>query len=666
MRLLKVVCVLSMALSLYPAAFAADWLPIDQQALALKTPKLDPNADAEVLLWDVRLTDEVMGSNLRLGFVHYLRVKIYNDRGVESQGTVDLTWEGKGKVSDIAARTIKPDGSIIELKKNAIFDKTVAKSRDVKLKAKSFALPGVEPGAIIEYRYKEYRDDQLAHLLRLDFQRDIPTWHARYHIKPIQLPGFVMQAKPFQAAATPFTEEPQGYYMTEMRDIPAFKEEPRMPPSASVRPWLLIYYVKANRRVVEEKDVIREWETLAKELHKNFQDEIKPNGDIKKALPAILGDASTPREKLMRISRYCRTQIKRVFHDRDALSNDEQEQYLKKRKRGHSPSDTLKAGRGLSGDLNPLFASLAAAAGFDVRIARLPGRNSIFFEKSFPNIDLFARSNIAVNVEGEWLFFDPSAPYVTEGMLRWPEEGAAALVSDPKEPIFLTTPFSEPEKTVATRRATLTLGADGTLEGDVEVEYTGHLSVSRKSSYDALTPQERQDRLTEAVQDDLPEGTEVSKVEFESVTDPDKPFCYRYKIRIPGYAQVTGKRVFLQPAFFQKGNTAEFPTSTRVHDIHFSFAWTEKDDVTIQLPDGFSGSNVTEPQSIGFGEVGEYKVGLLINENGALHYRREFAFGRGGRVIFPKAAYQQLKTVFDKVHENDTQLVTITAQTAAN
>jgi hypothetical protein len=234
--------------------------------------------------------------------------------------------------------------------------------------------------------------------------------------------------------------------MTEMRDIPAYKAEPRMPPSASVPPWMFIYYVKTNRWVSNEKDVIKEWTNLAKELHSELQDEAKVSGDIKKALPPIIGDAATPRDKFARIARYCRTQIKNVFHDRDALSTDEREEYLKKRKRGHSPSDTLKEGRGTFGDINPLFASLAAGAGFDVRIARLPGRNSLFFDKSFPNIDLFERSNIVINLDGEWLFFDPSAPYVTEGMLRWPEEGAVALVSDPKEPIFLTTPFSEPEE----------------------------------------------------------------------------------------------------------------------------------------------------------------------------------------------------------------------------
>jgi len=259
MKLLRVVCILGIAFSLCPAAFTADWLLIDPRELALKTPKLDPNVDAEIILWDVRLTDELMSrTDLRLGFTHYFCIKVYNDRGVESQGTVDLSWEGKGQITDIQARTIKPDGTIVELKKDAIFDKTVAKSRDVKVRAKSFALPGFEPGAINRIPIQRVPGRSGRPSVKTRVQRDLPSWHGRYHIKPLQYPGFTMQAQPFQDAGSPFAQEAQGYYMTEMRDIPAYKAEPRMPPSASVRPWMFIYYVKTNRWVSNEKDVIKE------------------------------------------------------------------------------------------------------------------------------------------------------------------------------------------------------------------------------------------------------------------------------------------------------------------------------------------------------------------------------------------------------------------------
>jgi hypothetical protein len=42
---------------------------------------------------------------------------------------------------------------------------------------------------------------------------------------------------------------------------------------------------------------------------------------------------------------------------------------------------------------------------------------------------------------------------------------------------------------------------------------------------------------------------ELSDIRIENVTDPVKPFVYAYHVRVPGYAQRTGKRLFLQPAF---------------------------------------------------------------------------------------------------------------------
>src|SRR5437763_644265 len=43
--------------------------------------------------------------------------------GKEQQGTIDIPYFGKTSIMDIAGRTIKPDGSILELKKNTIFER---------------------------------------------------------------------------------------------------------------------------------------------------------------------------------------------------------------------------------------------------------------------------------------------------------------------------------------------------------------------------------------------------------------------------------------------------------------------------------------------------------------------------------------------------------------
>src|SRR4030095_5172853 len=110
-----------------------EWKPIDPAQLALKSPTVEKDADAEGLFWEVRIDDNPEGD---LIFDHYLRVKVFTERGRESQSKIDLVfgkfYGGETKIKDIAARTIKPDGSIVQLKKEDIYERTIVKGSGLK------------------------------------------------------------------------------------------------------------------------------------------------------------------------------------------------------------------------------------------------------------------------------------------------------------------------------------------------------------------------------------------------------------------------------------------------------------------------------------------------------------------------------------------------------
>src|SRR6185369_11845293 len=92
-----------------------DWRPVDPAELALKTSSVEKDADAEALFWEVRLDDSQLDE---FSLKHYIRIKVFTERGKESQSRVDLPFIGSARIKDIAARVIKPDGSILELKKD--------------------------------------------------------------------------------------------------------------------------------------------------------------------------------------------------------------------------------------------------------------------------------------------------------------------------------------------------------------------------------------------------------------------------------------------------------------------------------------------------------------------------------------------------------------------
>ena len=154
---------------------AAKWDPIDSKELALTTPSVEKDADAEALLWEIRVADQRTGDFVQTVFSHSIRIKIFTDRGREAESRVDIPISGNARVMDVEARSVKRDGTYVELKSGDVFKRDLVRASGVKVRATSFVLPAVETGGIIEYRWREFYDDSLAQNLRLPFSRDIPV-----------------------------------------------------------------------------------------------------------------------------------------------------------------------------------------------------------------------------------------------------------------------------------------------------------------------------------------------------------------------------------------------------------------------------------------------------------------------------------------------------------
>jgi hypothetical protein len=441
-----------------------------------------------------------------------------------------------------------------------------------------------------------------------------------------------------------FAKDKDGFYSTTVTNMPAFHAEPLMPPEESVRSWAMINYSTDSSEFG--------YTLLASRLYYGFQQLLKVDEDVKAKSAEITAGAVTAEEKLERVLAFCRTNIQNIDDPTVGFSSDE----VEKNKR---PVDTLKRGVGTEMDIDLLFAALVNAAGLDARVALLPDRSVTFFRRNRVVPGSLRPAVIAVWVNREWKFFDPGFRYSKPGMLRWQEEGVDALITDPS-PAWTTTPVSSPTQSKQVRVAKLQLNQDGTLEGDVMVEYTGHFSIERKEISEGNSTALREEQLKQTVTERL--GTaELSDIVIEDVKDPVKPFVYKYHIRVPEYAQRTGKRIFLQPAFFEKGIAPLFTAAARKYGIYFHFAWSEDDTVTILLPKGYTVENVEAAKSISAGRVARYDPRLEISSDGAsLTYHRSFFFGGGGQLYIAPESYAQLKLFFDQMNRADTLAIPVT------
>jgi len=642
-------------LFLFPQTTSAQewdkWRPIEAETLSLNAPTVEKDADAEAIFWEVRVHDQWDGYTLNNILLHYIRIKIFNERGRDSQSKIDLMYNDKSRVSDIAGRTLKSNGNVVELKKDGIFERTAAKASGVKVKAKSFVLPSVEPGDVIEYRWRETRSENSANYMRLHFQRDIPIQLVKYYIKPLsgELIPYQMRTATFHGKNTAFKQEINGFWSTTMSNMPAFREEAYMPPEDEVRAWMLIYYTEDKKL-----DAEKYWKEHGKDVYKKTRSQTKANDDVQKKAASLIGTASEPEAKLARLLDFCRAQIKNIYDDASGITADDRA----KLKENKSASDTLKSGKGDGGDINYLFAALATAAGFEARIALLPDRGDTFFDPRFADAYFLRSRSVAVKVGEKWQFFDPASRFVPMGMLRWQEEGVSALISDPKDPVFITTGLSEPSRSARDRTASFRLTEDGTLEGDVHVESTGHFAAAFKEANDSKPTSQREEELRESIKERL-STAELSNVVMEDAADPLKPYTISYHIRVPGYAVRTGKRLFLQPGFFQRGFTPYFSTASRKHEIYFHHPWSEKDSIRFELPEGFTLDSADAPRGIS-GEVAAYEVKMtVVDRQRILTFDRTLFFGGKGQVLFPAGSYSLLKSFFDGVHQGDNHTITL-------
>ena len=648
------------ALAAFTFAQDKDWRPISPEDLQSKTPVVEPDADAEAIFWETRIDDS---DSSDLSLRHYVRVKIFTERGREKYSKFDIPFTKGLKIKELFARVVRPDGSSVEIDKKDIFEREIVKAGGIKVKAKSFAVPNIEPGVIVEYRYKETVDEASARGMSLAFQRDIPVRTLSYYYKPYSSKEPHYQG--YNLPGTKFVKDKDGYWLASRTNVPAFREEPRMPPEDTVRPWMLltgasfsITSVSAfaiSYVVKDQTNPQRYWASVAGENTALAKFMNAKSGDIKSAAAEITSGATTPEEKLRKIYEFCQREIKNTTFDPTLTDEDR-----KKLPPVRSINDVLKRRSGNTMYIDLLFGALANAAGLEPRIAFAGDRSKMFFDPNMANENLIHPAAIAVKVGENYKFFDPGMPFVPYGSLVWYEEDSWAMLVGEKDYAWEKTPLSSHQTSNEKRTGKFRLLEDGSLDGEVQIEYSGHPAISyRLENYDDSAAK-REENLKDEIKGRI-STAEISEVSIENVTDISKPLVKKFKVHIPGYAQRTGKRLFVQPGFFEYGVGPVFSSTARKYDIFFRYPWSETDTVSIELPKGFSLDSADAPGTIADpNKIGLDDVTMTIDKsNNTLRYSRKFHFGGGDNVSFPTSSYQPLKALFDAFQKADSHTVTL-------
>src|SRR5947209_5678864 len=503
-----------------------DWLSISKQDFEIKQVPNSPGADAIQLYYADFINDQEQTE------VYSRRITISNEKG-NRHADVEIVVPPEGSILGLKARTIHPDGKIIEFTGKP-FQKTVVKARGYKVLAKAFTMPDVTVGSIIEYKYKI----QWPFILvdnSWTIQHDLYTVKESFRMKPYSggLEGF---ENGYQVAALyshmPNNIKPQqkgGGYELDVQDMPAFETEGYMPPEEDFKPQMRFFYVSQQASTAEKF-----WQERGRRWNDQAERFIGNRGEIKQAAAEAIGNETDPEKKLRKL--YARAQqIRNLSYERERTQQEQKKEHLKD---NQNAGDVLARGAGDRSDITRLFVALARAGGFEASVVRVSNRKDKFFDKNLLSDRQFDSEIALVNVGGKDVYFDPGTPFCPFATLRWVRTSAAGLKLDKKGGSFVTAPPAPYDKAITRRIADVTLDSEGNLKGTLTVTFEGGEALEHR--LDALDNDEagRTKDLENEVNNWLPSNSSAKAVKVEGWQGTDEPLVATFNLYVGSYASV--------------------------------------------------------------------------------------------------------------------------------
>lgn len=555
--------------------------PISPEELKMTSERLAPGAPAVILYHEVDRDDSGRGT------VHednYYRVKILTDEG-RKYANIEIPFvKNVDEVVHIRARTIKPDGSIVDFD-DKVFEKSLLKARALRVLTKTFTLPAVEPGCIIEYSY--VLDLQHAYASHWILSADLFTKKAKFSLKPYSV-NIRWSWHDLPPGAEP-KEGPDKVIRMEASNIPAFQTEDFMPPPDELKSRVDFVY-EAER---PENDPEQFWRRVDKERNDAIETFMGKRKAMEEAVAQIISPGDPPEIKLRKM--YDRvSQIRNTSYE---LRKTEQEEKRDNEKVGTNVEDIWKRGYGDSRRLTLLYLALVRAAGFEAYACLVADRAHYFFDPKAMQRGELDMLVALVKLNGKELYFAPGEAFAPFGLLPWPETGVQGLRLDKDGGTWIRTTLPQSAESQIQRSAKLKLSEAGDLEGKVTVTYTGLEAMQRRLEARNEDDVERKKILEDNLKEQIPGVAELELTNHPDWAGTDTSLIAEMNIKISGWASSAGKRALLPVGFFSAHEKRVFEHANRVFPIYLEYPYQKVDDVTVELPAGWQVSSVPSPQT---------------------------------------------------------------------
>ncbi len=607
------------------------WGDIPPAHMAMDHYAADSNAAVVILAdyGDVHFADD--GSII---FDRHTRIKILSEAGYD-WGTVSvpfLATKRRGqKVRNIKGQTFTrgPEGKLVrhKMEKKAIFTEDL----DGSLRRKRFTLPALEPGAIIEYKYRVESENPVF-LPDWQFQSSEPTLWSEYRAEIPTEYIYVQATVGMVALATYESEEQQlGKVIAHrwvMEDIPALREEPFMTTPSDFRAAIEFQLSGYSHPSVGTIKFMSSWKKVAEELTemKMFGEQLKPTRLVRSRVEALTAGIDDPVEKMQALYDFVRTSI--TWKKERAIVASQK------------MNEVLETQSATSAEIALLLVSMLRAAEIESHPVLISTRSNGRIVEVYPILSQFNGVLVLATIDGtDYLLeaTDPLRPYdllSTEAL-----NGKGWLVhEDQHEWININAAGVYNHQSYIEA----TLDASGALLAKLHTTDSDYSALRKRHQLkDTETPESF---VEEVMLDDFDEvAIDSCTVTNEVLTEPLKT---QTSFSVPGYAQVAGDFIYVNPALV--GRVGENPLKLPERTFPVDMAYPRKivHTLRLKLPEGYAVHEVPRNLRTVLPRQGGYFQRLIQVEGDVLMVQSKLEIARS---VYAPTQYKHLRDLYDQV-----------------
>ncbi len=629
-----------MSFSIYAGDDVPAWM---RQAASQTPPVYEKDVPAVVLFDEERVSLE---GDKKLVTTDNWAVKLLSREGRRYAIARAFYLVSYGKVRDISAWVIRPDGSVKHYDKKSVVDK-IADMDDVynegRLKLID-ASDDVEVGSIFGFTTVS-ENPPLFFQDQWMFQDHLPTLISRYSLS---LPsGWKASSITFNSSEV----VPQingNTYTWELRNLSPIRFEPFSPAVVNLAPRIAVNYGPEDNSGYTDR-VFADWVDVSRWASTLYDPQAIVDDNIAAKARELTVNAPSELEKIRAIGSYVQS-LQYISIDIGVGYGN-----------GMRPRpSTVVMGRGYGDckDKANLMRSLLKALKIDAYPIVIFSGDPGFVREQWASPKQFNHCIIAVKVSdksvgptiieneqlGRLLIFDATDQYTPVGDLSDDLQGSFGLLIAGEKGGLVKMPVTPPETDLLERKIEVSLNELGAINGTIREKANGQASTAFRNEFRALAPAD----YKKSIEGWLTTGATGAKLEdLQTLDGPNgSSFGVDVSFSASRYAQLMqGNLLVFKPVIVGRRHSIYLTDPTRSNPMEFR-SGLMKETAIFTLPDGFIVDEVPDDAKLET-SFGTYTTTYQINAN-KLKFTREFTMKRSR---LPVEKYSVAREFFSKMKE---------------